>query len=54
MADDIKPAKPEDVCLWPDGEWCFRSELWQHGDRGDDFSVIPVDSDEWSNFWGDD
>lgn len=37
----------DDVLIWPDGCWCFRSELSEFGYRGDDFRVVPVGTSEW-------
>lgn len=40
---------PDDICLWPDGSYCARSELeeFQQG-KSDDFEVIPYGTDRWS------
>jgi hypothetical protein len=37
----------EDILLWPDGYWCFASDLDDHAHRSDDFERIPVDSPRW-------
>jgi hypothetical protein len=36
----------EDICLWPDGEWCYVEELepdFQH--KSDDFRIIHLGTD---------
>lgn len=38
---------PDDIIRWPDGFWCFRSELWEMGHRSDDYEVIGTDSPEY-------
>jgi hypothetical protein len=40
----------QDILVWPDGSWCFRDELIEMAHRGDDYSVIPLDSPEWEKF----
>lgn len=30
----------EDICLWPDGTWCYRHELWEMTHMSDDYEVV--------------
>jgi hypothetical protein len=30
----------EDICLWPDGTWCFVEDLPEFGFMSDDYRVI--------------
>ena len=32
----------ERVCVWPDGEWCYESELEEMSHRSDDYTVIEI------------
>lgn len=41
----------DDLILWPDGTWCFRHELPQYGHMSDDYRTIPVDTDEYEEFF---
>ncbi len=47
---NIKPISDEDVIVWPDGFWVFRSELPSFSHRSDDYMVIPAESPDWHNF----
>ena len=38
---------PDNILLWPDGFWCYRSELNQDFLRDDNYRVILRQSDEW-------
>ena len=38
----------EDVLLWPNGDWCFRSERPAY--KSDDFEVIWYESDRYFEF----
>lgn len=51
MDQAIQPGSPDDMCVWPDATWCYRSELGEMlGHKSDDFRVIPVDSEDWKVF----
>lgn len=41
---------PEDICVWPDGTWCFLEDIEDYTWMSDDFSVLKVDSEEWHTF----
>lgn len=41
---------PEDICIWPDGTWCFRCNLSDFAYMGDDHLTLYVDSEEWLAF----
>ena len=34
----------DDVCLWPDGTWCYYDEIEEMSHMSDDFEIVPVDS----------
>jgi len=36
-----------DIYLWTDGTWCFQDELSQYTCMGDEYNVIPDNSEEW-------
>lgn len=39
---------PDDILVWPDGEWCYREELEDMGrSRSDDYVALPDGSVEW-------
>jgi len=38
--------KPDDILLWQDGFWCYRSELDRRFLRNDYYRVIARNSDE--------
>jgi hypothetical protein len=40
----------EDVILWPDGDWCYRSELEEYAHKADDCEVLKADTPEWRSF----
>jgi len=40
----MKP--PDDILIWPDGSWCFRSEL-PNGVIRDGYRVIASNALEW-------
>lgn len=46
----IKPASPDDILRWPDGTWCYRSELWGMQHMSDDYEVITQDNPEYEHF----
>ena len=29
----------DEICIWPDGDWCFRSNLWEYGWKSDDYTT---------------
>lgn len=33
----------DDICVWPDGTWCYRYELSEMSYLSDDFEVISYD-----------
>lgn len=37
----------EDVCLWPDGSWCFFEDIMEMSHMSDDYEVISAGSDRW-------
>lgn len=47
LLEDAPPAAQAcaaDLCVWPDGTWCLREDLGEHGHMGDDYEVVPWDS----------
>lgn len=49
MAKDTMTS-PDDVMLWPDGTWCYRSNLWEMTHMSDDYVTIKDGTDEWQDF----
>ena len=39
------------VHLWPDGTWCYHSELHEYAHMSDDFELLVLDSDEYEEFF---
>ena len=38
----------DDICLWPNGDWCYGDDLEDHlRTRSDDFEVLPFGSEAW-------
>lgn len=37
----------DDACLWPDGSWCFFTDIMEYSWKGDDFEVIPAGTARW-------
>ena len=34
----------DDICLWPDGHWCYPDELEEFlGHKSDDYEVVSTD-----------
>lgn len=33
---------PDDILLWPDGTWCYSSDLSEYAFMSDDYEVIKV------------
>lgn len=42
---------PDDLIIWPDGDWCHRHELEDFTDKSDDFSVISAFVSEYDDFF---
>lgn len=42
---------PDDVILWPDETWCYRSELEEMSHMSDDYLVLRVDSPKYREFF---
>jgi len=41
-------SNPDDIMLWPDGEWCFREEIEECGShRSDDYEIIQTSDPRW-------
>ncbi len=41
----------EDICLWPDGTWCYGEELEEYTWMSDDFEVIKYMTERYQEFW---
>jgi len=43
---------PDNVMVWPDGNWCYAGEFCWETDRwrGDDYTVLASDTVEWYDF----
>lgn len=50
MDENIRPIKPDDILLWPDGTWCYRHDLHEMGHKSDDYEVIPFGSLRYLTF----
>lgn len=35
-----------EVCIWPDGTWCYKVELYQYTHMSDDYVVELLSEDE--------
>lgn len=46
--EPIRSINEEDILLWPDGSWCFYSNLDECSWMDDNFEVIPAHSSRWS------
>lgn len=44
----IRCISHEDICLWPDGSWCFHGDLEEYGWMSDDYEVLLVGTDRWN------
>ena len=44
---NITAVSAEDIFLWPDGVWCFRSDLSEYQYKSDDFEVVPFETPRW-------
>ena len=47
MADQVQPASPDDLIVWPDGTYCFRHDLAEYTFMGDDRRTVAFGSAEW-------
>lgn len=44
---------PDDILLWPNGSWCYRSDVQDIQDMShlsDDYQVLRADSEQWHEF----
>lgn len=44
---------PDDVFLWPEGTWCYRTELDEMGHMSDDHLLLRAGSPAWIRFFDD-
>lgn len=47
---NIKPISCDDIMVWPDGTWCYRSELDEYAHMSDDYITLPADTQEQQDF----
>lgn len=40
----------EDICLWPDGTWCYGEDLDEYTWMSDDYEVIKFDCNAYWKF----
>lgn len=40
----------DDLIYWPDGDWCYASELPEMGHKSDDYHRISVDHPEYHRY----
>lgn len=41
---------PSDICVWPDGTWCYQDQLHDMSHMSDDYIVLFTMSDTWAEF----
>lgn len=46
-----QPRSPDDILLWPDGTWCYRSERAYMLHMSDDYQCILVDTPAYRDFF---
>ncbi|AXN57410.1 hypothetical protein SUNLIREN_110 [Erwinia phage SunLIRen] len=46
----FQPLSPDDVVVWPDDSWCFRSELEEYTWKSDDYRWILISDSEYDSF----
>lgn len=39
---------PDDLYLWPNGDYCTRDEYSNESNKSDDFEVIPYGTNRWN------
>lgn len=48
--DVLQPLSPDDIVVWPDDSWCFRSELEEYTWKSDDYRWILISDSEYEEF----
>ncbi|QEG07624.1 hypothetical protein [Salmonella phage SE5] len=46
----FQPLSPDDIVVWPDDSWCFRSELEEYTWKSDDYRWILISDPEYDSF----
>lgn len=46
----FQPLSPDDIVVWPDDSWCFRSELEEYTWKSDDYRWILISDSEYDSF----
>lgn len=41
---------PDDILLWPNGNWCYRSDIDDMSHLSDDYQILRADSEQWREF----
>lgn len=41
---------PEDIILWPDGDWCLLEDLEDYSWKSDDYEVLKEGTEQHSSF----
>lgn len=49
-SDMLQPLSPDDIVVWPDDSWCFRSELEEYTWKSDDYRWILISDSEYEEF----
>lgn len=50
MSDTTTASHPDDICLWPDGEWCYRTDLAEFTSwKSQDYEVIRAGSPRYDD-----
>jgi len=40
----------DDICLWPDGTWCYWNEIGDYSYMSDDYEVIAEGTSKYDQF----
>lgn len=46
----LNDSSPDDIFVWADGTWCYRSDYSDFGHMSDDFKVVKEGAQEHSSF----
>lgn len=46
----FQPLSPDDIVVWPDDSWCFRSELEEYTWKSDDYRWILISDSKYDSF----
>lgn len=46
----VKPISQDDLLIWPDDSWCYRSELHEMDWKSDDYYVLYIDTPAYNEY----